>query len=65
MAYANLHHSYLDETKTLRNAFVKEEVEMKETGEIKVKKLRIWEINEIVADFIKKRNKDLAVLDVE
>ena len=46
---ANLYHSYLDETKTLRNAEFKSEKE----------------INEIVADFLKGRNKDLAVLDVE
>ncbi|MCW7075594.1 MAG: pentapeptide repeat-containing protein [Candidatus Methanospirare jalkutatii] len=46
---ANLHLSYLDETKTLRNAEFKSEKE----------------INEIVADFLKRRNKDLAVLDVE
>jgi len=48
LTYANLYHSYLDETKTLRNAEFKGE-----------------EINEIVADFIKGRNKDLAVLDVD
>ena len=47
LTYANLYLSYLDETKTLRNAFVSEK-----------------EINEIVADFLKRRNKDLAVLDV-
>ena len=46
---ANLYHSYLDETKTLRNAEFKSEKE----------------INEIVADLLKGRNKDLAVLDVE
>ena len=45
---ANLYHSYLDETKTLRNA--------KFEGE--------KEINEIVADFLKKGNKELAILDV-
>jgi len=45
---ANLHLSYLDETKTLRNAKFESEKE----------------INEIVADFLKRRNKDLAVLDV-
>jgi len=48
LTYANLYRSYLDETKTLRNAEFKSEKE----------------INEIVADFIKRRNKDLAVLDV-
>ena len=48
LTYANLYHSYLDETKTLRNA--------KFEGE--------KEINEIVADFLKKGNKELAVLDV-
>jgi len=46
---ANLYRSYLDETKTLRNA--------KFEGE--------KEINEIVADFLKKENKDLAVLAVQ
>jgi len=46
---ANLYLSYLDETKTLRNAKFESEKE----------------INEIVADFLKRRNKDLAVLDVE
>ncbi|MCW7079665.1 MAG: pentapeptide repeat-containing protein [Candidatus Methanospirare jalkutatii] len=46
---ANLYRSYLDETKTLRNAEFKSEKE----------------INEIVADFLKRRNKELAVLDVE
>jgi len=45
---ANLYLSYLDETKTLRNAIMSEK-----------------EINEIVADLLKRRNKDLAVLDVE
>ncbi|MCW3131689.1 MAG: potassium channel family protein [Candidatus Methanospirare jalkutatii] len=49
LTYANLYHSYLDETKTLRNAEFESEKE----------------INEIVADFLKRRNKDLAVLDVE
>ena len=49
LTYANLFLSYLDETKTLRNA------------EFKSKK----EINEIVADLLKKGNKELAVLDVE
>jgi len=44
---ANLYHSYLDETKTLRNARFESEKE----------------INEIVADFLKK-DKELAVLDV-
>jgi len=48
LTYANLYHSYLDETKTLRNAIIGEK-----------------EINEIVADFLKKGNKELAVLDVE
>ena len=47
LTYANLYRSYLDETKTLRNAIMREK-----------------EINEIVADFLKKRNKELAVLDV-
>jgi len=47
LTYANLYCSYLDETKTLRNAIVSEK-----------------EINEIVADFLKRRNKDLAILDV-
>ena len=46
---ANLYHSYLDETKTLRNAKFESEKE----------------INEIVADFLKKENKDLVVLDVK
>jgi len=45
---ANLYRSYLDETKTLRNAIIGEK-----------------EINEIVADLLKRRNKELAVLDVE
>ncbi|MHC1567621.1 MAG: pentapeptide repeat-containing protein, partial [Candidatus Syntropharchaeia archaeon] len=45
---ANLYHSYLDETKTLRNARFESEKE----------------INEIAADFLKKGNKELAVLDV-
>ncbi|RJS79032.1 hypothetical protein CW713_08820 [Methanophagales archaeon] len=49
LTYANLCLSYLDETKTLRNA--------KFEGE--------KEINEIVADFLKKGNKNLVVLDVE
>jgi len=49
LTYANLYHSYLDETKTLRNARFESENE----------------INEIVADFLKGRNKDLAVLDVK
>jgi len=49
LTYANLYHSYLDETKTLRNAKFESEKE----------------INEIVADFLKKENKDLAILDVE
>ena len=49
LRYANLYHSYLDETKTLRNAKFESEKE----------------INEIVADFLKKENKDLVVLDVE
>jgi len=49
LTYANLYHSYLDETKTLRNAKFESEKE----------------INEIVADFLKKENKDLVVLDVE
>jgi len=49
LTYANLYHSYLDETKTLRNAKFDSEKE----------------INEIVADFLKRRNKELAVLDVE
>ena len=49
LTYANLCLSYLDETKTLRNA--------KFEGE--------KEINEIVADFLKKENKDLVVLDVK
>jgi len=49
LTYANLYLSYLDETKTLRNAKFESEKE----------------INEIVADFIKRRNKDLAVLDVD
>jgi len=48
LTYANLFFSYLDETKTLRNAKFESEKE----------------INEIVADFLKKGNKDLAVLDV-
>ena len=48
LTYANLYLSYLDETKTLRNAEFKSEKE----------------INEIVADFLKKENKELAVLDV-
>ncbi len=48
LTYANLYHSYLDETKTLRNAIFESENE----------------INEIVADFLKKGNKKLAVLDV-
>jgi len=48
LTYANLYLSYLDETKTLRNAKFKSEKE----------------INEIVADFLKKGNKELAVLDV-
>ena len=48
LTYANLYRSYLDETKTLRNAEFESEKE----------------INEIVADFLKRRNKDLAVLDV-
>jgi len=47
LTYANFFLSYLDETKTLRNAFVGEK-----------------EINEIVAEFLKKGNKDLAILDV-
>ena len=47
LTYANLYHSYLDETKTLRNAKFESEKE----------------INEIVADFLKK-DKDLAVLEV-
>ncbi|MCU4139397.1 MAG: hypothetical protein MW690_001329 [Methanophagales archaeon] len=38
LTYANLYHSYLDETKTLRNAKFESEKE----------------INEIVADFLKK-----------
>ena len=38
LTYANLYHSYLDETKTIRNAIVSEK-----------------EINEIVADFLKKK----------
>jgi len=46
---ANLYHSYLDETKTLRNAKFESEKE----------------INEIVADFLKKENKDLVAFDVE
>jgi len=49
LTYANLYHSYLDETKTLRNAEFESEKE----------------INEIVADFLKKENKELAVLDVK
>jgi len=49
LTYANLYHSYLDETKTLRNAKFESEKE----------------INEIVADFLKKENKDLVVLDVK
>jgi len=49
LTYANLYHAYLDETKTLRNAKFESENE----------------INEIVADFLKKENKDLVVLDVE
>ena len=49
LTYANLYHSYLDETKTLRNAKFESEKE----------------INEIVADFLKKENKELAVLDVK
>ena len=49
LTYANLYHSYLDETKTLRNAKFESEKE----------------INEIVADFLKKGNKELAVLDVK
>jgi len=49
LRYANLYHSYLDETKTLRNARFDSEKE----------------INEIVADFIKKKNKNLVVLDVK
>jgi len=67
LTYANLFFSYLDETKTLRNAkFEREkEVEVEKKEEIKVEKLRIGEINEIVADFLKKGNKELAVLDVE
>ena len=66
LTYANLYHSYLDETKTLRNAIMSEkEVEVKKKEEIKVEKLRIGEINEIVADFLKKGNRELAVLDVE
>ena len=48
LTYANLFFSYLDETKALRNAKFESEKE----------------INEIVADFLKKGNKDLAVLDV-
>ena len=48
LTYANLYRSYLDETKTLRNAKFESEKE----------------INEIVADFLKRRNKDLAILDV-
>ena len=46
--YANLYHSYLDETKTLRNAEFEGEKE----------------INEIVADFLKKENKELVAFDV-
>ena len=45
---ANLYRSYLDETKTLRNAKFESEKE----------------INEIAADFLKKGNKELAILDV-
>jgi len=45
LTYANLYHSYLDETKTLRNAKFEKE------------------INEVVADSLKKENK-LAVLDI-
>ena len=48
LTYANLYRSYLDETKTLRNAKFESEKE----------------INEIVADFLKRRNEDLAVLAV-
>ena len=48
LRYANLYYSYFDETKAFRNAKFESEKE----------------INEIVADFIKRRNKDLAVLDV-
>ena len=47
LTYANLYRSYLDETKTLRNAKFESEKE----------------INEIVADFLKK-DKELAVLEV-
>jgi len=47
LTYTNLYRSYLDETKTLRNAEFESEKE----------------INEIVADFLKKGN-DVVVLDV-
>ncbi|OFV65807.1 MAG: low-complexity protein [Candidatus Syntrophoarchaeum butanivorans] len=47
LTYANLYLSYLDETKTLRNAKFEKE------------------INEIIADFLKVENKELAVFDVQ
>ncbi|CAD7776493.1 Pentapeptide repeats (8 copies) [Candidatus Methanoperedenaceae archaeon GB37] len=49
LTYANLYHSYLDETKTLRNARFESEKE----------------INEIAADFLKKGNKELVAFDVK